>query len=45
MKTKQLTLAFTLLVVMGVGGDSSSDSDEFNVISASGNYFQEKYGS
>jgi len=44
MKTKQLTLALTLLVAICFGGDSSSDSEEFNLKSASSNYFQEKYG-
>ena len=44
MKTKQLSLSFTLMVVVSAGGESSSDSDYFNIISASGNYIQEKYG-
>jgi hypothetical protein len=44
MKTKQLTLALTLLVVICFGEDSSSDSEEFNLKGSSGNYFQEKYG-
>jgi len=44
MKTKQLTLALTLLVVICFGEDSSSDSEEFNSKGSSGNYFQEKYG-
>jgi hypothetical protein len=44
MKTKKLYLAFALLVVMCAGGEESSDSDKSDRVSASGNYFQEKFG-
>lgn len=44
MKTKKLSVAFTLLVVVCAGGEESSDSDKSDRVSASGNYFQEKFG-
>jgi hypothetical protein len=44
MKMKKLYLAFTLLVVACAEGEESSDSDKSDRVSASGNYFQEKFG-
>lgn len=42
MKVKQLSMASALLVLVSKG-DSSADLEDFNLLSASSNFFQERY--